>query len=77
MWLGGPEANPAGEDGNWIWDMSGISVNDSLFDHAHDQPDNLGGDQDYICLYAGRNGFDDVEQDAELIFLCETEYFLC
>ncbi len=70
FWIGGREANPALEDGNWVWDMSGISVNHTLWHTG--QPDNHNGAQDYVCILIGESGLNDGTGSTARTFLCET-----
>ncbi len=75
MWIGGRQLIPAVRDVNWVWDMSGMPVNETLW--ARNQPNNYDGNQDHICLYQGDNGLHDINQFGAYVFLCETEYLLC
>ncbi len=75
VWLGGREANPSLEEDIWMWDMSGMPVNDTLWNDG--QPDNHNGAQDHICMYKVENGLNDGTQSTPRMFLCETEYLLC
>ncbi len=75
MWLGGREANPAAEDDVWVWDMSGLPVDQTMWYPG--EPNNHQGLQDHICVYEGRNGLDDCKQFNPYVFLCETEYLVC
>ncbi len=71
IWLGGREAYLGTENNIWVWDMSGYSVDRTLW-YLGEPNDNHRSGQDHIGLYNGHIGFHDLTQSERYIFLCET-----
>ena len=67
-WIGG---NDEGEEGTFVWDHSGVKLNDtfSKWFHPTGEPNNLKGEEH--CLMILLEAFFDYKCDNKIAFICE------
>ncbi len=79
MWVGGVEASPAAENGQFVWDNSRTPILGSLW--QANQPNDWGsaiGSQDHVEVtlrQSATSGLNDERFDLLQYFLCEADMF--